>query len=274
MIKQVNMAKPMAHIAINKSRLKQYNSKSDLPVYYLQKSSEFQIELFNPTTDTILAVISLNNKKISQGGLVLRPGERVFLDRYLDVPKKFKFETYEVDNTNEVKKAIEENGDFKVEFYREQQPLSYFPTTQIYNGSFGNYSWPNVYYYNIDNTVGIPNVQFSPTFSTDGLYGGSLSNTSTTTPFSRNLSMRKKEIICEDKLETGRVEMGSHSNQKMEDVSKSWEYIPFHTLEYKLLPLSQKVHTTNEINAKRYCTNCGAKLKQNDKFCGQCGKKA
>ena len=115
MTKQTQSGMPTANLAINKSRLKVYGKKSEVPTYYLQKGQEFQIELFNPTKDTILAKISLNGKPIAQGGLVLRPAERVFLDRYIDVARKFKFDTYEVANTKESQKAIEDNGDFKVE---------------------------------------------------------------------------------------------------------------------------------------------------------------
>jgi rRNA maturation endonuclease Nob1 len=54
----------------------------------------------------------------------------------------------------------------------------------------------------------------------------------------------------------------------------SWEYLPFHTVEYKLLPVSQKINTTDDINIKRYCTNCGGKLGKGHKFCANCGSKA
>lgn len=54
----------------------------------------------------------------------------------------------------------------------------------------------------------------------------------------------------------------------------SWEIYPFHTIEYKLLPLSQKVNTSEDIKVKRYCTNCGAKLGPTHKFCANCGSKA
>ena len=120
-------AVPTANLAVNKSRIKIYNKQGDMPTCYLQKGQEFQIELFNPTTDVVLAKIILNGKAISQGGLVLNPGQRVFLERYLDIAKKFLFDTYEVANTNEVKAAIENNGDFKVEFYREKQPVYHNP---------------------------------------------------------------------------------------------------------------------------------------------------
>src|ERR1039458_9402684 len=110
---------PTANLAIAKSRIRLHKTAGSLPTYYLENGTEFQLELFNPTSDTILAKIEMNGKSISQGGLVLKPGVRVFLDRYLDVAKKFKFDTYEVSNTSEVKKAIAENGDLKVQFFKE-----------------------------------------------------------------------------------------------------------------------------------------------------------
>jgi hypothetical protein len=73
---------PTANLAVNKSRLKVYNPNFDMPNYL--QNQEFAIELFNPSKK--IAKISLNGDYISQGGLVLKPGQRVFLD-YLDVPK-------------------------------------------------------------------------------------------------------------------------------------------------------------------------------------------
>lgn len=114
---------PMALISINKSKPKTYYN-NELPTFYLEKDSEFQIELFNPTNKTIHTKIRLNNNQISQGGLILKPREKVFIEKYLDIPNKFKFNTYNVDNTDEIKKAIEDNGKLKVDFYNE--------TTQIH----------------------------------------------------------------------------------------------------------------------------------------------
>lgn len=279
---------PMAGICINKSRLKTYH-KNNLPTYYLEKGQEFQIELYNPTKDTILAKIQLNSTQISQGGLVLRPGERVFLERYLDVAKKFMFDTYEVANTAEVQKAIEDNGDFKVEFYKEskptyqynqtitrlQQPYTYtdsnpdkylrtFNCTSLYNSS------------DLTNAINISsaggsgmnfNLCDASSCSSD-LTLGSLcfSDEEATT---KSLKSRSKKTI-----ETGRVEAGSTSDQKIERVNKNFDYWPFHTLEYKLLPISQKINSVDNINVKRYCHNCCAKQKPEFKFCPTCGAKA
>lgn len=273
---------PQAFIAVNKSRIKQYDKSNNTPTYYLQKGQEFQLELFNPTTGTILAKIFLNGNAISQGGLVLRPGERIFLDRYIDVAKKFLFDTYEVSNTSEVKKAIEDNGDFKVEFYREYIP-NYFGT-------------PLSGYYNFGN---LPNISSISTNSNiNGYYSGDI--TLTTTNYTGNLNLTSitndthssnsiptslyynstpegpniRQVKSKKTIETGRVEQGSESNQKLQTVNKSWEHYPFHTIEYKMLPLSEKINTTDDVKVKRYCTNCGSKLGPTHKFCSNCGSKA
>jgi len=117
--------KPTANLAINKSRIKKYGKSKTIPSYYLEKGQEFQIELFNPTQGKILTTIKLNNKPIS-GGLVIRPGERVFLDRFLDTNKKFLFDTYNVDNTKSAKKAIEPNGDVEIAFFKEVEEIPFF----------------------------------------------------------------------------------------------------------------------------------------------------
>lgn len=293
---------PSANIAVNKSRLKVYKNTGDLPTYYLQKGQEFQIELFNPTTDVILAKIILNGNPISQGGLVLNPGQRVFLDRYLDVAKKFLFDTYEVSASEEVKKAIEKNGDFKVEFYRERVEPQFNPnygTLTISSGTARGFSG------NLNNTtIGgyastISNGNAATFTNTSGhigstaLYTSSVSNTffdqnasnsiptldsmddtlsldsmPDVTRISKTLKSRSKSI------ETGRVEQGSHSDQKVVTVDKKFEYWAFHTIEYKMLPVSQKINTVEDLQVKVYCTNCGAKLGKGHKFCGQCGTKA
>lgn len=324
-MKQLNYVAPKAptaNIAVNKSRLKVYNKKGDMPTYYLQKGQEFQIELFNPTTDTILAKITLNGNEISQGGLVLNPGQRVFLDRYLDVAKKFMFDTYEVSNTQEVREAIANNGDFKVQFYRESKPRPRNPILKVTNlpirSVFGgpNYDHGIVRYDSpisggyVNNTSTAPNTPLCDTFttsttstyaagnavggsySTTGLLTGDLSTnafysssvqdnsatmdwlqTETSVDFSvprtRSLKAKKSKSI-----ETGRVEQGSQSDQKFKTVDKDFEWFAFHTVEAKLLPVSQKINTAEDIKVKVYCTNCGAKLHKDHKFCGHCGTKA
>lgn len=301
---------PTANIAVKKSRIKLYDKQGDLPTYYLQKGQEFQIELFNPTTESVLAKITLNGNVISQGGLVLNPGQRVFLDRYLDVAKKFLFDTYEVSNTQEVKEAIVNNGDFKVQFYREMKSRPRNPilkigsTRDVWAGS--NYD-QGIIRYDSTNTGGYvyntgtaPNTPLCDTFTTSNntsFIGGSLSTTtadiSSTSAFynaSVNISDTSGEITFDSlsipkptrslkakkskSIETGRVEEGSCSDQKFTTVNKDFEWFAFHTIEAKLLPVSQKINTAEDIKVKVYCTGCGAKLNKDHKYCSQCGTKA
>jgi len=283
-------AMPTANIAVNKGRIKLYTNGFEMPTYYLQKGQEFEIEIFNPSSEVIMAKIILNGKAISQGGLVLNPGQRVFLDRYFDISKKFLFDTYEVANTSEVKKAIENNGDIKIEFYRELAiipNLGYFDCSRGFNnGTLGDYDVSGKF-------TGTPFADYNnPVLGTittnSGVGVGSSLSTSidisslelgmdktvgmdvlgdTEKPFKQLRSKKSKSI------ETGRVEQGSHSDQKFKIVNRDFYTFPFHTVEYKMLPISLKTITSDDINVKRYCTNCGSKLGKTDKFCSQCAKK-
>lgn len=273
-----NTENPSAFICINKSRLRIYNKETD-PTFYLNNGDSFQIELFNPTTNYVLAKIYLNNNIISQGGLVLRPGERVFLERYLDVAKRFKFDVYEVSNTEEVQKAIEKNGDFKVEFYSESIPLNstltissnptftYKNGYDYYNPQLGTF---NTGSYNTRLPIG---GSCSTTFFSDSSIGTTSFAASLNTNSLTNSTKRIPRAKLSKTIETGRVETGGQSDQKLQTVNKSFNYYPFHTVEYKLLPISQKVNTIDDINIKRYCTCCGTKIGKTDKFCSNCGNK-
>lgn len=305
MIMEPSKTVPTANVAVNKSRIKVYNTEGEMPTYYLQSGQEFQIEIFNPTTEVVLAKITLNNKALSQGGLVLNPGQRVFLDRYLDVAKKFLFDTYEVANTNEVKKAIENNGDVKVEFFRErvQQYLGSSLTLQgsgTYGGSFGNPTWvtnTGGYVHNINgstcttgnatftstsanignlsNTSGVVNTAFyNSSVTMDSFNASDVTYSQRTEPVKKSKLRTLSSMVRSKSIETGRVEQGSSSDQTFKTVNKDFEYFAFHTVEYKLLPVSQKINTVEDLNVKVYCTNCGAKLGKGHKFCSSCGTKA
>jgi len=288
---------PTANLAVNKSRVKLYSKGLDMPTYYLQKGQEFQIELFNPTSEVILAKIHMNGKAISQGGLVMNPGQRVFLDRYLDVAQKFLFDTYEVGKSDEVKKAIEKNGDIKVEFYNERQenqpiritpdwtyrPHIYYSNTNIgssyttgtdpqylRSGSSGTFSTQGLV-----TTTNLANASTgNATYTSSVNYNSVNTNSEITLDFLSDFDIKKSPVRSKKSIETGRVEKGSHSEQEFTYVNKSFEYSPFYTLEYKLLPISQKVNTVADINVKKYCTDCGSKFGKTDNFCSKCGKKA
>jgi hypothetical protein len=286
---------PTATLAINKGRVKIYNKKST-PTYYLQKGQEFQIEIFNPTTDKILAKIKLNNTLISQGGLVLRPGERVFLDRFFDIDKKFKFDTYEVSGGNEVKQAIRDNGDVEIMFYREQQ-VNYNNWNLTIGNTGGTLGGPHTTFYNAGAIGGWAGGTTTDGVTFDCCSSSISDNISTVTAnlststldFGGNAdvthSTRSRGLVgatnpikklkvkkTSRKIETGRVEEGAKSDQKFKTVDIDFETYPFHRVSYKLLPISQQNVESQDLH-KSYCSNCGAKAKAKDNFCSKCGRK-
>ena len=110
----VNVNGCTVNITRNRNRAKIYGDS-----VYLKDGENFEIELFNPTTVRVLAKITINGNSISSSGIVLKPGERVYLERFIDTNNKFVFETYEVENSNESLNAIRNNGLITVDFYQE-----------------------------------------------------------------------------------------------------------------------------------------------------------
>lgn len=258
-----------AKIAVNKSLLKEYSSSKYQRVVYLNDGDEFQIQLFNPLSVTIGADISINDIYFSNR-LIIKPGERIWLERYLDSPDKFIFSTYTVNgNNSEVKEAIKNNGIIKIKFYKENKPI------QIASSPICNYN-DNNYIYKFtttcDNTsaLGSSNISTSSidtpssSFTTTSCYAVLSSNTIETANY-----IKPKQ---EKNIETGRIERGSHSNQSFDYVNIYFEYWSFKTETIHILPKSQKQYSSSDLE-KKYCPECGRKIKDKFKFCPFCGNK-
>lgn len=254
-------SKPQAWIAVSSNRQKIYGEKN----VYLDNGQEFQIELYNPTNQPYLAKISLNGKLISSSGLVLKPGQRYFLDRFIDDKKKLVFSTYEVDDNPEVKQAIANNGMVKVEFYPEQAPLNWgtITTTQWY--PYHQPTWvstPNVWC--STNTGGI-------TFS-NGTLTSSSGTITTSSAYYNSTADSFSNLRASKSMETGRVEQGSKSNQEFSNTNGNFSWIWTYSSEYQILPRSVKPVEVSEI--RDYCTECGVRIKKKTwKFCPTCGEK-
>ncbi len=251
------LAGPKSFITKGKQRLKQH-----IDTVYLNNGDEFEIELFNPTQNKVLAKIEMNGNSIGNG-IILRPGERVFLERYLDEAKKFLFETYVVNGNNEeVQQAIANNGDVVVKFYNEVV----IPT-----------------YYNSGNTLTInnPNIGWSTTTGTP-YYGNTFTTTSTNTFYNASLTSgtfsTSNTILKKDTnsplrhVETGRVEKGSDSEQSFTYDNSLFNTYPSASDWWKIKPQSTKPLVKEDLIV--YCTECGSKRKKdNHKFCPHCGTK-
>ena len=230
---------PTAHITKKKSRLKVYNGH----IVLLNDKDNFELEIYNPKQQPVLAKIKLNGKYISESGVVLKPGQRVFLERFLDSNNKFQFSTYEVENIPQNTSAIDLNGLVTIEFYDEQIPQHINYTTGVrWYGTLNN-SITNSPTYNSVNYSTNPN-------------GVVLTNTSNTSSIN---------------LETGRVEKGFKSSQDITNTYENFNYYTTFRVEYKILPKSSKPVEVHEI--RNYCTECGTKIKTNYKFCPSCGNK-
>ena len=269
--------KSMMAIAIAKSICKEYSTSSYSRVVYLENGQEFQIQLFNPHNFTIGAEIFINDEKLSNR-LVLKPGERVWLERYLDVKKKFKFSTYEVEGNNkDVQEAIKDNGNIEIKFYKESRNKEYYPSVIVYDNNWLNkndnikYPSPINVFYNISNDLTTGNycnyTSKTSNFCTDLNTNCTSSISTQDTNYTSSIST-PNEMICE----TGRIETGSQSTQEFNNVNIDFEYFPFVTEKIKLLPISQKPFTSNDLH-KIYCPECGRKLKSTYKFCPFCGSK-
>ncbi len=278
-----------SNIAINKNRLKNYKDK-----YYIHNGSEFMIELFNGTNETLGVKIKLNGKYISEAHLVMYPGKTVWLERYFDSKNKFKYITYTVDvnaeNKDIVKEAIQNNGDIQIEWYRETYKFNtgttitylnnYFTNTgtsgqsdlltepYLYNGNpdFGNpLNDPNEYK-NISNSLNDLNCNYSANIESN-----SFKKLNNRKIFSKSHLGLRKESLNEEQIETGLVGKGEISKQEFTEVQMDFEFFTTFSQSYKLLPISQKPIETKDL--KLFCSNCGTKLKNSPKFCSNCGTK-
>jgi hypothetical protein len=228
-----------------KNRLKIYGTNN----IFLEKDSEFQIEFVNFTDKVYLAMIKMNGKLISNSGLILKPGTHFYLDRYLDISKRFKFDVYEVEDTPEVNKAISNNGDIEILFYKEKEipnNISFITsyTTDHSNSIYGPLYYKGSHYFDQQRSIN---------------YCQTLSS---------NQMMTTNSV--KSKKETGRVEQGSSSNQSFSYENREFEDQHTYSVYYKLLPISQ----VNSTNIREYCTYCGYRLRDNKWiFCPKCGNR-
>jgi len=248
--------RPEAFITKGKKRIKQFDGQ-----VYLSNGDEYEIELFNPTQEVVLAKIKIDGNYIAGGGIVIRRGERVFLERFLDSPEKFKYSTYVVNGNNtKVQDAIANNGYVEIEFYSEYKPNwnNGFLTTGTFNPQTIN---GNPITYTTTGNSG--NFTLTGT-TTSTFYNASLTSNSLAGPNIRNLS---------NKIETGTTEKGSSSAQTFQHTNKTFNSVSFWNVAWQILPTSQKQYTAEEVGVN-YCGNCGAKRKKSSfKFCPHCGNK-
>ena len=271
----------LAKIAISKNLIKEYKSSNSERTVYLNDGTEFQIYLKNPYQTHLGIKISVNNKSIGNM-LVLRPGQSFWLDRFVNENRKFLFNTYEIENTAEMKYATNNNGKVKIEFYHEKEVTPYI---SIYP-SYRNTEWT----YNTDTLSNINTTTFNCcqndlnrnlndcntstcyfSTSTTGAVQGGIPTVSSATALRYESDTTASRKIGAT-IETGRVEKGGHSDQEFEYCDIDFDYYPFKTENIQILPNSRKQIRAEETR-RRYCSQCGKKVSPKDKFCPNCGAK-
>ena len=263
----MNNYEKLAKIAVHKSLLKEYSNSSNERIVYMNDDTEFQIQIFNPYDYVIGVGFDFNNKSVSSQMLVLKPGERVWLDRYLDDESKLLFSTYKVNNSKQVKEAIKNNGNLCIRFYKEQSNYNYNPTSITYEKKWYNNLDPIIYNTNDYNYTNVSSIANTAPLSAS-YCSINTSSAATASSFLTQSSLTQ----FNNKIETGRIEKGSHSNQKFTNVYKDFESFPFKTENIKILPASQKQYNSIDL-IKRYCPECGRKIKYKFKYCPFCGAK-
>jgi hypothetical protein len=267
----VQISNPLAKIAVNKSLLKEYSNSEYLRVVYMKNNSEFQIQIFNPYDYTIGADISINGKQMSNR-IIIKPGQRIWLERYLDEARKFLFSTYEVENSHEAKQAIRNNGLVSISFYKEK----IYEPIHIYTNQYNPFDYK---LYNCDVNINAATVDNNYSLSSSATSAASYTSTSYTAQTlgldnayaNKSVTRGLNKSARNATIETGRIEKGSHSNQEFENVFIDFEYCSFAHETIQILPESQKPYTDKDLK-KVYCVNCGRKLNTKYKFCPYCGQ--
>jgi hypothetical protein len=223
---------------------------------FLENDSYFEIELFNPLTVSVLADIKLNGQSISKTGLVVKPGQRVYLDCFIDDRKKFKFSTYEIENSGESLDATANNGVLEVFFYKEdvitldnwQRRFDRIIVEKWY--PYNPYPWYNPYrpYYVTGapiygTTTNNANGIIGTTTTTNAIYSSNSINCSYT---SNSIDLSNLNIAGSNNMnsinsiETGRVEKGEESKQKFTEVDMDFENHYIASTIIQILPESRK----------------------------------
>ena len=272
-----NKSKYMAKVAINKSLLKEYSNNEYQRTVYMKDGQEFQIQLFNPQTFTVGVEISINGIPIGNT-FIIRPGQRIWLERYFDTPHKFKFNTYFVHAENEdVKEAIANNGVITLKFYKEKE---------VSNDWWKNINKTSWTYYKYPEWTSLTTSASKTNFNSN--INSNINNCYAQTTFASTIDSEPTFNITTSELkvsgassasslsfnetETGRIEKGDYSSQRFVDVNVDLEDFPFVYETIKILPDSQKQVNANDLK-KLYCHECGRKIKDKFKFCPYCGTK-
>ena len=238
---------------------------------FLKDEEDFEIELFNPLTVSVLADIKLNGQSISKTGLVIKPGQRVYLDCFIDDRKKFKFSTYEIENSGEALDATQNNGVLEVFFYKEDvitldnwqrkfdrvivekwypyNPYPWYNPSRIYCGT-GTITYSG--------TTLTTNGNSFTMDASSGVIGGTTnvynSSNNINCSYTSQVDLPDLNVagsLSTNSIETGRVEKGEKSKQKFTEVDMEFEKHYISSTIIQILPESRKPAEVKQMKTKQ-----------------------
>jgi len=277
--------KPECDILVNKQKRKTYGKKKNK--VYLNDGDNIQLHLFNPLYHRIGVQLEFNGE-LEEKMLIINPGQKVLLDRFVDTKKKIKFGTYFIDgNDKSVKDAIKKNGNMKIHFWSEKiKPMIYSGVEGLRGNvdNIGNFGGGLPHFTNTNLSTNL----WEPTY-----YNSSIKCSGDLTNFNSNSISNYSDEIQPKLKETGRIEKGKKSNQKMKEIDFEPDKI-FYVKDFKLLPFSKlkdkkkktslttkpksisvDIHNSyyRSTDHRIYCSNplCGYRVRNRSwKFCPIC----
>jgi len=249
-----------ACVTVNRNRLKTYGNS-----VYLKSGTPYEIEMWNMGKSRVIAYVNLDGKLISGSGIIVNPGQRIYLERWIDSPKKFTFKTYEIDGSRESLEATVDNGEVKISFHDEITKNLYpsgMPANFFYYTSGGSSSIVNDKGFNFSTGGTTYNNPFT---ITNASIGGSLfTNTTTDSSVHGEGNFFAGDV-------TGCSEQGETSGQRLEESSGDFNTWSSKIVTWKIQPEEKKPVEISKIRS--YCTECGTRVRSSSwKFCPSCGE--
>jgi hypothetical protein len=109
-----------ASIIINGVKQKIYMNNS----VFLADNTEFEIEFYNKSSKTVCPAITINGEALTRYPVIYN-GQKYILKDFISINKKFLFNTYMVDNSEDSLNAIKENGIIDIKYYYEKLIINY-----------------------------------------------------------------------------------------------------------------------------------------------------
>lgn len=268
---------------------------------YLKNGQEFQIFLKNYRGIPVMVELTINGETEKET-IILDPGERLFLERYLSTNNKFKFNTYKI--SNNVKKLIENNvkelGVITARVYSLQSVYSDTPVTSttipkvqyivdyfrqpVFNGYRSFQTFNNEQFMGTRSNI---SGYVSSSYTSCNNMASSLNNNEfqTYTSYCVNEdveSEKNSQNLAKEKLqevntqtEFGAIERGNYSDQKFEGCPdfKKGMFLESYTIHIYPISAQSSEEKSNRIEGAIYCSVCGRKQKHGQKYCPADGTK-